>query len=133
MDIEEIKQIAERGESSQLKLKKSTAKLKSAMQTLCGFLNGEGGMVLFGISDDVQLIGQHVTDQTQLEIANSIRKFEPVANIVINYVPYQEDKHIIMLQAHPDDRCTPYCFDDSAYERNGSATSKWRLWLLMYC
>ena len=48
MDIEELKYLASSGESETLEFKKSTAKLKTAVQTLCGFLNDGGGNILLG-------------------------------------------------------------------------------------
>ncbi|HEX9639965.1 MAG TPA: ATP-binding protein, partial [Candidatus Krumholzibacteria bacterium] len=40
------------GESETLELKRSTAELKRAGETLCAFLNGEGGKVLIGVGPD---------------------------------------------------------------------------------
>jgi ATP-dependent DNA helicase RecG len=49
------------GESETLEFKRSTGELKEAMQTLCAFLNGKGGTVLFGIRPDGNPEGQEVT------------------------------------------------------------------------
>jgi hypothetical protein len=39
------------GEWEQIEFKKSTGQLHGGMETLCGFLNGSGGKVLFGVTN----------------------------------------------------------------------------------
>lgn len=123
MKIDDLQGLIQQGECETFEFKKSTANLKSAAETLCAFLNGKGGTVLIGISDTKKIIGQDVTDQTRQEIANTLRKFEPTANIEIQYIDYAFDKKIIMLIAHPDIRSVPYSFDGKSYERKESSTN----------
>lgn len=123
INLEQIKQSISKGESDALEFKKSTATLKGAAETLCAFLNGQGGNVIIGVTNNKQVVGQHVNDQTQQEIANTLRKFEPTVNIEIQYLNIQDDKSLIILTAHPDNRSRPYTFDGRAYERNGTTTS----------
>jgi len=52
-----LTQLIARGESETLELKHPTAELKRAGETLCAFLNGEGGKVLIGVAPDGRLIG----------------------------------------------------------------------------
>ena len=47
--------LVEEGEGQVLEFKRSTGELKEGMQTLCAFLNGSGGMVLFGVQDEAQV------------------------------------------------------------------------------
>lgn len=56
---------------------KSTTQLKPAFETVCAFLNGEGGTVLIGVTNNGQVIGQDVSDTTRQEIAREISKIEP--------------------------------------------------------
>ena len=123
MKIDDLQSLIQQGESETFEFKKSTANLKSGAETLCAFLNGEGGTVLIGISDAMKIIGQDVTDQTRQEIANTLRKFEPTANIEIQYIDCASGKKVIMLIAHPDARSIPYSFDGRAYERKESSTN----------
>lgn len=74
MDIYQIKQLVEQGETNSIEFKKSTAELVSAIKTLCGFLNRNGGQVLIGVTDSKNIVGQDVSDHTRLEIANWIKK-----------------------------------------------------------
>ena len=46
--LEALFQLIAQGESETLEFKRSTAELKRAGETLCAFLNGEGGKVLIG-------------------------------------------------------------------------------------
>jgi len=74
MNADEINKMIKAGESSNLEFKTSTAKLKSAFESLCAFLNTSGGSVLVGVKNDGRIVGQEVTDQTNLEISNMIAK-----------------------------------------------------------
>jgi predicted HTH transcriptional regulator len=47
-----------------VELKKSTAVLRRTGETLCGFLNGDGGWVLIGITPVGKAISQSVSDRT---------------------------------------------------------------------
>lgn len=122
MTSDGLKTLISKGECRDLEFKKSSANLRSGAETLCAFLNGTGGSVLIGVTDKKQLIGQHVTDQTRQEIANTLRKFEPTANIEVHYINIAGGKFIIVFTAHPDAHSVPYTFDGRAYERKESAT-----------
>jgi predicted HTH transcriptional regulator len=52
------------GEGPNLEFKRSTGELREGLQTICAFLNGSGGIVLFGVRPDGQPEGQQVSDQT---------------------------------------------------------------------
>lgn len=80
----ELDQLIQQRESTTLEFKKSTALLPKIGETLCGFLNGKGGKVLIGISDEGKVIGQHVSDHTLREIAEILKKFEPPPLIEID-------------------------------------------------
>ena len=69
------------------------------METLCAFLNGEGGTVLFGVKDNGKIIGQEVSDKTKREIAEAIRLIEPFATITVSYagIPDKYPTSIVRL------------------------------------
>lgn len=115
MNLRQLKALIAQGESETLEFKTSTAQLKPACEALCGFLNAKGGMVLIGIGNKGQIIGQHVADSTHQEIANELRKIEPAARIAVEYVKVG-DKQVIMLQA-PAGKHIPYAYDGRAFER----------------
>jgi len=123
MNLKHIEDLILKDESEILEFKKSTAKLKGAAETLCAFLNGKGGTVLIGVTDNKKITGQNITDQTRQEIANTLRKFEPTANIEIQYISSSSNKEVIVLTAHPDIYSIPYTFNGRAYERRESSTN----------
>jgi len=67
------------GESNTVELKKSTAQLRRAVETLCGMLNGNGGKVLIGVTPGGRIVGQEISDKTLREVADVLGKFEPPA------------------------------------------------------
>lgn len=124
MNIENIKNLIAQGESKNLEFKKSTSLLKQVAETLCGFLNGNGGIALIGVKNNGELIGQDVTDQTRLEIANLLHKFEPTAPIHIHYIKLPgETKYVIVLEAIANRQNIPYTFNGRPYQRTESETS----------
>lgn len=60
MNIDDIKKLTQGLESQKVEFKKSTGQLDAGMETLCAFLNGDGGTVLFGVTDDGTIKGQEV-------------------------------------------------------------------------
>lgn len=94
------------------------------METLCAFLNGKGGIVLFGITDKGKVIGQEVTDTTKRNIAEAINRLEPMANIQVFYVPLTDNyKKIIALYVEETRLNRPFCYKGRPYYRVESTTS----------
>jgi ATP-dependent DNA helicase RecG len=123
MDMEIIQNlIADGQESMILEFKKSTAQLKGAGKTLCAFLNGCGGVVLIGITDQGKIVGQEVTDSTKRLIGNTLTHIIPDANIKVSYVDVGNRKKVIVLEADPDFTLQPYTFDAKSYVRLKSTT-----------
>jgi len=112
-----------KGEGEQIEFKKSTGELQGGMETLCGFLNGSGGKVLFGVTNSGKIVGQDAGDATFQEIANAIRKLEPPAWIEQIRVPVGEAREVLILQTtvRADG---PYTFDGRPYVRIGNTTSR---------
>lgn len=112
-----------KGEWERIEFKKTTGELHGGMQTLCGFLNGSGGKVFFGVTNPGKIQGQDMTDPTFQEVANAIRKLEPPAWIEQIRVPISGTKEVLILQTtvHADG---PYTFDGRPYTRIGNTTSR---------
>ncbi len=122
MTLDELKRLV-KDESIDIEFKSTTGEIKSACKTLCAFLNCEGGIVFIGVKDDGRLVGQMVTDHTRLEIANELGKFEPPANIKVEYVPIADNKQIVCLQVEAG-TYKPYVYDGKPYEKLESSTRK---------
>lgn len=123
MNIQHIEQLARQGESHIVELKTSTAQLKSAMSTLCAFLNGQGGTILIGVKDNGEIVGQDVGDHTKREIAQELKKLEPTAHVEVHYVSFKKNKYVITLQVHSGNHA-PYVYDGRPYQRDESETTK---------
>lgn len=94
------------------------------METICAFLNGKGGTVLFGVNDDGKIIGQDVADTTKRDIANAINRIEPQAEVQIFYVPVPgSDKKIIALHVEEAKYERPFTYKGCPYQRIESVTT----------
>ncbi len=87
MKLDELEGVVRGGESETLELKQSTGQLARAAETLCAFLNANGGIVVLGVTPQGKLVGQQVADKTQQELAQTLRKFEPPAPVTIKRIP----------------------------------------------
>lgn len=52
MTLNEVRDIAARGESDQVEFERTTSTLSTAIETVCAMLNGSSGYVLIGVKDD---------------------------------------------------------------------------------
>lgn len=121
-NLTHIKKFISQGESDTLEFKKSTAQLKPAFETLCAFLNGDGGTIVIGVSPSSNIVGQDVTDNTKQEIAAHITKIEPAVQFDISYIKVPQGKQLIIIQTPKGDHC-PYVYHGRAYQRYQSSTS----------
>jgi ATP-dependent DNA helicase RecG len=128
MEWQDIKKLVEQGESETLELKKSTAQLNRACETLCGMLNGNGGAVLIGVTPKGKIIGQEVTDHTRQEIAEALKRFEPQAHqaIQIEYIslPDRPNYSLIAMLAFASAALRPFCWDGRPWQRVQSSTQQ---------
>lgn len=121
--MQQLKSLVKQGESDSVEFKKTTARLNAIFETVCGFLNNKGGIVLIGATDKGDLVGQDVSDSTRREIANELAKIEPPAEIEINYIPLKDRKHVIAMRVSSGNHA-PYAYEGRPYEREQSVTKK---------
>jgi ATP-dependent DNA helicase RecG len=86
------------GESATLEFKKSTGQLNRAGETLCAFLNGDGGSVVVGVTPVGKVVGQQVSDKTRREIAAMLDRFEPPAPVDVQFLSLTDDRKLIVLE-----------------------------------
>ncbi|MBI2382494.1 MAG: putative DNA binding domain-containing protein [Gammaproteobacteria bacterium] len=118
-----LQSLIAQGESETLEFKRSTAELRRAGETLCAFLNGDGGKVLIGVGSDGRLVGQEVADITLRDIAAMLGRFEPPARVELSRVDVGNGRQVIVLDAAPARQYAPFVFESRPYKRVGSTTT----------
>ncbi len=118
-----LQSLVAQGESETLEFKRSTAELRRAGESLCAFLNGDGGRVLVGVAPDGRLVGQQVADITLRDIAAMLGRFEPAARVEVRRVEVADDRQVLVLEAAPARQHAPFVFESKPYKRVGSTTT----------
>lgn len=119
-----VKELISEKENGRVEFKETTGQLERGMETLCAFLNGKGGTVMFGVTDKGKIIGQDVSDKTKREIAEAINRLEPITAVQISYVPIPDsEKKVIVFHVDESDLDRPFCYKGRAYRRTESVTS----------
>lgn len=111
-------------ETDNIEFKETTGQLERGMETLCAFLNGEGGTVLFGVTDKGKIAGQDIADTTKRTIAEAINRLEPSVNVQISYVPIPDcEKKVIAFNVENSRMERPFCYKGRPYIRLESVTT----------
>jgi ATP-dependent DNA helicase RecG len=121
--LSQLESWVQAGESETLELKRSTAELKSGMQSLVGLLNHRGGRVLFGVDDSGKILGQTVADATLRDLAQEIGRIEPAIQPEIERVSVGENRQVIVVSVSRGQN-RPYAYNGKAYKRVGNTTSE---------
>ncbi|RCR67024.1 RNA-binding domain-containing protein [Larkinella punicea] len=119
-EIDRIAQFLRQGEGLTVEFKEARTDLpKSLFETICAFLNREGGTILLGVSDDGTLVGVDPGKVNKLtkEIvtqANSTEKLSPICMLfpetieiegkLIVYIPIPPGSQIHRTKNYPYDR-----------------------------
>lgn len=125
MTLEELKKLISKDETKNIELKKSTGELREGMHTACAFLNSDGGVLIFGVTSSLNIVGQIVSESTRRDIAQALAGIEPAVTPVIEYVdiPDKDNHQVIVLRFNPwvygND---PYTFHGRPYYRLESVT-----------
>ena len=121
MNLAAVQTLIAQGESEQLEFKRSSGQRSDAAKTICGMLNGLGGIVLIGISPDNQMVGQQVAEHTLEDIANELRRIDPPVFPEIETIPL--DNGLSILAIHVSGGGGPYSYDHRSFVRYGPTTS----------
>lgn len=123
-DLDIVKRLIAEKEGRLVEFKETTGQLERSMETLCAFLNGNGGTVLFGVNDNGKIIGQDVSDKTKRDMAEAINRLEPVAMVQISYAPLPDsEKKVIIFRVEDSKLNRPFCYKGRPYMRVESATT----------
>ena len=123
MTLEELTKLVAEGESDRVEFKGTTGQRGEACRTLCAFLNGDGGTVVFGVSRKGKLTGQLVSDETKKDLARAFCDFEPGIEIQTEYVDVDESHQAIVCRVEGGAQ-KPYAYDGRPYRRVQSTTVK---------
>ena len=123
-NLKQLSALLRQGEGPALEFKRSTGELKESMQTLCAFLNGTGGMALFGIRPGGTVEGQEISDQTLRDFAQAADRFEPPAHVSIHRVKVKSGRDVIAVAVEGGRDLRPFAYEGHAYERVSSTTRR---------
>ena len=123
-NAKQLAALMKEGEGPALEFKRSTGELKECMQTLCAFLNGSGGMVLFGVRPEATIEGQGVSDQTLRDIAQAADRFEPPAHVSIHRIKVTAGRELVLAAVEGGVDMRPFTYEGRPYERVGSTTRR---------
>lgn len=120
---EEIESWVKEGESETQEFKATTNQRREAAKTLCGMLNHRGGRVLFGVTPEGTVRGQHTGAQTIEEVVQEIKGIDPPVFPTIERVTVGDGYEVISVSVlHGPVR--PYTYKGKGYRRVGSTTQE---------
>ncbi len=123
-NIKELKRLVAKKEGEEIEFKRSTGGLRTGMETLSGMLNATGrGTVVFGVSNDGELLGQDVSEKTRREISDVSRSIDPHVEFRTDEIPVGNKKAVIVVYAEAPGR-GPFTFDGRAFIRVGNTTQR---------
>ena len=122
MTLEELKKLIADDEGETVEVKETTGQRIDACETLCAFLNKDGGTVVFGVTKKGKLTGQLMADTTKRDLFEVFQKFVPAADIEVSYVPVDETHTAIVCHVDGGNR-KPYIYDGKPYKRVQSSTT----------
>ncbi len=123
MEVNELREIVSGGESGRTEFKETTSELVSATHSVCAMLNAEGGHVLFGVTDDANIRGQSVGNNTIEKISREIQDIGPRAYPKIHVTKLDDQKSVIAIRIKGGLE-KPYRYKGVPYKRLGNRTLK---------
>ena len=122
MTLDELKQLIAKDEGETVEVKETTGQRGDACETLCAFLNKDGGTVVFGVTKKGKLTGQLMADTTKRDLFEVFQKFEPAADIEVSYVPVDDTHTAIVCHVDGGNR-KPYIYGGKPFKRVQSSTT----------
>ncbi len=121
MNLETLTGLVSKGEADQIEFKATTGQRSKAAKTVCGMLNGTGGFVIFGVSDQGEIRGQDCSTSTYEDISNELSKIEPPAFPDVETIPLDTGKTVMVLRVNSGGG--PYTYDGRPFMRQGPITA----------
>ncbi len=115
-----IRDLIQQGESEQLELK-ADVRNEVIAKTICGFLNGEGGQVVVGVTDKGKVVGVSNAEKIETELQRYlIENIVPEAPVTVSREQVG-DQNILLVKVWGGSK-KPYVFGGSIFYRRGSQT-----------
>jgi ATP-dependent DNA helicase RecG len=121
MSPAELAAIVRSGESDKVEFKKTTGQRSDGAKTVCAMLNGQGGFVLFGVTDAGEVSGQQVSAATMEDLVRELRRIEPQPLLDPERVPLDNGLELIVIPV-PGRSGGPYTYEGRPYIRQGPTT-----------
>ncbi len=124
MRAENIKQIISGGENVTTEFKECIDKVSNSVyETVCSFLNHQGGTIFLGVKDDGDIVGVNPSSvnqivKTLINASNNPELFIPYANVRPEVIEV-EGKVLIVMEILSSN--TVYQYKHKFYDRNGDA------------
>ena len=125
MNLEWIAGMAAGGESETLEFKSTTGARREAARTVCAMLNQDGGHVLFGVSPDGKVVGQHVSERTIEQVSAELARIDPPAFPAIERTRVGDAREVVAISVSRG-QAGPFMYRGSAYRRVGNTTVQMR-------
>lgn len=122
MNLTELENLVGEGEGARVEFKETTGQRVEACRTLCAFLNGQGGTVVFGVTRKGRVTGQLMADTTKRDLFEAFQAFEPAADIEVSYLSVDATHAAIVCRVERGN-CRPYVYDGRPYRRVQSSTT----------
>ncbi len=124
MTIEELRKLIAAGEGRMVEVKETTGQRVEACRTLCAFLNGNGGMVVFGVTKSGKLTGQLVSDETKQNLARAFLDLEPGTEIGVEYVDIDATHKATFARPSPTIQKNPTIQKAPTIQKNPTAVER---------
>ena len=121
MTAERIARMIAAGESETLEFKSTTGTRREAAKTVCAMLNQQGGQVLFGVTPEGRVTGQHVSERTLEGVSAELARIDPPAFPAIERIPVDGGREVVAVSVARG-QAGPYMYQGNAYRRMGNTT-----------
>ena len=118
--VREVERVVAGGESAQVEFKRSTGQRSDGAKAACAMLNGNGGFVLFGVTDDARIVGQEVSAGTLEDVAREIGRIDPQPLLSPEVVHLPGGRAVVLIRVPRGEG--PYTYDGRPYMRVGPTT-----------
>lgn len=116
-----LQQMIDSGESLTVEFLTSAATPDRIGQTVCAFLNTQGGSLILGVADDGQIVGvEAAAENANLIQQDLLDRISPKAAWSVN-VKTVDDKDVIVIDV-PQGIANPYVYGNGIFVRHDAAT-----------